>query len=161
MPDSVEIYRNAVKTALRDGIITQDEMDILDGLKKNLGISNEDATEIISQEKNVPERVDVNNHSEGNRFSVKKDALSDIEYTYQKAMDEYSSGNYDKARETFEKISEDRKTKEVFSWLGFCCTYTGDYVSALKYFNSALKMDPNYEIVKKALSMVRKKIGID
>lgn len=48
---------------------------------------------------------------------------------------------YFEAKEQFEKIATKEKP-EVFSALGFCCSMLNEYDDSLKYYESALKLDP-------------------
>ena len=74
------------------------------------------------------------------RDYIKSDKL------FKKAFEYLDVSDYKTAKKYFEKaLAVNNETVQTYGNLGLCCMAIGEREEALKYLNSALDLDPNYE----------------
>lgn len=79
------------------------------------------------------------------------------ESTFQQADQLYKSQQYDSARVLFESmLAEDKQSAIVFFALGNCYYRLSDPVTAVYYYEKAIKLDPNNPDLKANIAFVRK-----
>ena len=121
-------------------------------LNKELDDAKKDFKKIV---KKIPDSP-IGKSSANYLIKLKKINNSDENNTYSKSLKLFRTSKYDESLSGFKKTAKNNpKNINALYYIGYCYYKLFEYKNALKYFNKALKIDPNDKITlyMKALTL--------